>query len=182
MHHHMWFLMLKTYLLNRVRKKLTETAAADVVTKMILPLMDYADIIYSAAGKTKLAELQVHINKCLRTCNRKPPHLSRLKLHKKYKVLPLRLRREMHTIKFAFKRSLDPKYSDDRGIVTRAHDNRMLKTFFTRRATVQRSVEYKCAQYWNALDHDLRECKEYGIFSDRLGRRYREKLTALQEM
>ena len=149
---------------------------------MIIPIIDYADIIYGAAPKTKLAELQVHQNKCLRTCNKVPPLLNRIGLHKKYRVLPMRLRREQHIIKFAFKRSLDDKYVDNRNINTRAHDSRLLKTFFTRKAKVQKGVEFMCASLWNALENNHRESADYGVFRDLMRKRYDEKLLNILEI
>ena len=162
----------KSYMLNRYRKRLTEHAAADVVTKMICPVFDYGDIIYGAAGKTKLDDLQVHQNKCLRICNREPPLLNRVQLHQKYKVLPLNLKRELHMTKFAFKRSLLPEFVDDRQIHTRAHDSRLLKTFFTRRTKVQGSVEYRCAALWNSLETKQRETFEGVKFSNGMRSKY----------
>ena len=166
-------------MLNRYRKRLTEKAAADVVTKMIVPVIDYGDIIYGAAGKVKLDDLQVHQNKCLRICNRNPPLLNRVQLHQKYNVLPLSLRRELHMTKFAFKRSLLPAYVDNRQIYTRAHDNRLLKTFFTRRTKVQKSVAYQCASLWNALESEQRETFETVKFSNGMRSKYDRLLETL---
>lgn len=154
----------------------------DVVTKMIAPVIDYGDIIYAAANKTKLDELQVQQNKCLRICNRRPPLLNRVQLHKKYKVLPLRLKRELHMTKFAFKRSMDQKFVDERPIHTRAHDGRLLRTFFTRRAKVQKGVEYQCASMWNALESRQRAVDNGVKFGRDMRNLYDHKLKNLIEI
>ena len=85
-------------------------------------------------------------------------------------------------LKFAFKRSLDPLYVDDRKIPTRAHDSRMLKTFFTRKATVQKGVEYQCALKWNALDHELRDIVDSNKFGIGMRNKYDRILENLTEI
>ena len=78
--------------------------------------------------------------------------------------------------KFAFKRSLEAKYVDARQIHTRAHDSRLLKSFFTRSAKVQKGVEYKCAELWNALETTERDTREIHVLRDRMRGKYKKVL------
>ena len=84
--------------------------------------------------------------------------------------------------KFAFKRSLDPNFVDNRQIHTRAHDNRLLKVFFTRRTKVQKGVEYQCASLWNSLESEHRETFENKIFGRDMRKLYDQKLKTLVEI
>ena len=48
----------KTYLLNKIRKFLTSKAALNLYKAMILPYLDYGDVLYVAATSKSLAKLQ----------------------------------------------------------------------------------------------------------------------------
>ena len=58
----------KIYLLNKIRPFLTRAASITLYKMMILPYLDYGDIVYSATNINQLNKLQRLQNYCLRIC------------------------------------------------------------------------------------------------------------------
>ena len=72
----------KTLLLSKVRKYITTDAAIRIYKTMILPLVDYGDILYDGTNSALLTKLQTLQNRCLRLCMYKNCYMSVNDLHK----------------------------------------------------------------------------------------------------
>ena len=95
---------------------------------MILPYFDYADIFYEATTVQNLSKLQRLQNRALRIVTQsKATDISTKDLHLSMNVTPLRVRREHHLMNFMYKRAEIQKYVDNRNLLTRAHDKKILK-------------------------------------------------------
>ena len=117
----------KLYLLNKIRNLLTKAASITLYKSMILPHIDYGDIIYSAANLNQLTKLQRIQNKCLRICLRADPPLSVKELHRAAGLSSLSEPREHHLLNLTYTRTRNPNYTDNRQITTRAHNLSLLK-------------------------------------------------------
>ena len=147
----------KTYLFRRTRIELTDASALDVLISLILPVIDYGDIIYGVTTKTLMNQLQSAFERGLKTAyymdedRRNVP-----KLMSKAKVNILSDRRQMHLNTAAFNISSIENNIDIRDIRTRAHDGKLLKVIWPKDPFYRKSLEYRLPTVWNALETDTR--------------------------
>ena len=109
----------KLYMFRRVRRNLPVAASLNVVKTMLLPILDYGDLIYGVAPPTTLDNLQPLVNNALRTVYWNKGTKNHEKLHKLAELNLLKQRREMHLLMHSFKASLDLARRDNRPIRTR---------------------------------------------------------------
>ena len=89
--------------------------------------MDYGDVVYQAATSDLLCKLQRLQNRALRIITKYDDNYqSTTAIHQSLRILPLSRRRYVHTNNFAYKRSIQPKYVDNRNLLTRAHGKKLL--------------------------------------------------------
>ena len=131
----------KCFLLSKIRKFLTIKAALDVYNVMILPYLDYCDVVYAQGDKASLEKLQRLQNRCLRICLKEGPTSSRTALHKNAKMAMLEDPRVTHTLNFMCKRRNDPSLVDNREVQRRAHDGLLFKVNKYNLVAYKRSVE-----------------------------------------
>ena len=81
-------------------------------------------------------------------------------LHRKAKLNELKDRRKSHILEFAFQTSLIPSELDNRNIVTRDRDQRLLKQSRAINPAYSRSLKHRIASAWNALHIDIRAIEE----------------------
>ena len=139
---------------------MTKKAALDIYKVMVLPYLDYCDIIYAQGDKSALDKLQRLQNRCLRICLKEGPTSSRAMLHKNAKIAKLGDRRETHTLNFMCRRTTNPDLVDDREVHTRAHDGLLFKVNKFNLVAYKRSVEYAGVLMWNALPVGLRQVED----------------------
>ena len=100
----------KLYLLSKIRKFITKAAALRIYNVMVVPYIDYGDIVYAGATAASLNKLQRLQNRALRVILNDCNFRSTLKMHQDLHILPLSDRRDLHLLNFAFKRSNQPRY------------------------------------------------------------------------
>ena len=90
--------LYKLSLLAKLKKYLNDNVALQIYKSMILPYLDYADVIFqsSNSGHGDLEKLQRLQNKCLRLCNSQTRNVNTNRIHKSNKVPFLRDRRKAH--------------------------------------------------------------------------------------
>ena len=155
----------KLFLLTKVRKFLTQVAAERVYKAMILPYFDYADIIYEACTHDKLVKLQRLQNRSLR-CIAGPDYMnfSTDDLHKRFNLCKLATRRKQHLANFMFKRSHEPRYIDNRNLITREHRKKLMVVVKPNSEKVKNSLQYKGSKLWNSLSIAHQTCETYNCF------------------
>ena len=89
---------------------------------MVLPYLDYGDIIYDGANLKSLKKLQTLQNRGLRICNNERGHIPTVVLHQRCKVAQLTTRRMAHVRNFMYKKQICMELIDRRPINTRSHD------------------------------------------------------------
>ena len=112
----------KMTLLCKLRKYLTKDVALLIYKSMLLPYLDYADVILHKTNEKETARLQTLQNKCLRICLGKDRYFSTAVSHKMADTPFLRDRRAAHVNNFMYVRKKNKSLLNIREIRTRAHD------------------------------------------------------------
>ena len=147
----------KLSLLRRVRPLLTTEAALQIYKSMILPVIEYGNILYDTACKKLTNKLQIIQNKCLKVVHKKPKLTPSSEIHRLSKIKPLRYRRLTNLLIHAYKRSWVLKYRDNRKIPTRTFATRNLKCPNSKKSQTQNSIAYRTASAWNRLESSIRD-------------------------
>ena len=155
----------KVWLLSKLRRYVNLKSAEIIFKTMILPYFDYADIFYEATTVQNLSKLQRLQNRALRIVTQsKATDISTKDLQLSMNVTPLRLRREHHLMNFMYKRAEIPKYVDNRNLLTRAHDKKILKVLRPNLELSKNSIKFKGSVLWNSLDAGLQSTSSYKSF------------------
>jgi hypothetical protein len=167
----------KVYLFRKVRGKLTDESSEKVLRNMILPSIDYGDIIYGTTTKTILENLQYSFNRGLKTTYRNEefhvdPCLKKLKVNK------LHDRRDMHLATSAFDLSTDDTLVDNRDIRTRAHDQKLLVIHRPINPFYRKSLAFRVPTLWNSFHVDTRNIADKDRFQRWNKKRFKDLLIA----
>ena len=154
----------KANLLSKVRKFLSESTALKIYKTMIVPYLDYGDVIYNSANQEGLEKLQRLQNRCLKICMNFNARHNTKDLHVSTNTPMLKVRRECHINNFMFAKVQKGHLVDDRDIPTRAHDAPMCKVKVPKIETYKRSVEYAGAVRWNSLPVNIRNTDDLAKF------------------
>ena len=146
----------------RMRCFLNSTAAMLVYKNMLLPIIEYGDILLTACSFENKRRLQVLQNKGLRCALNKPrdDFTSTADLHDEAHILKLKYRRDEHILNIMFDLSRDPSYvkASRQGACTRSQQKKLLKTKRPKTEKFKKSLAYKGPTMWNNLSaflHDL---------------------------
>ena len=151
----------KTFLLSKVRKYIAFDAAVRIYKTMILPLIDYGDVLYHETNSILLHKLQTLQNRCLRTCTYKNYHIAVTDLHEICSVRLLKLRRIMHLKLFMFKQKGNNEIVNNRQVFTRLHDATLFVTNRPNSEKYKINVFYKGALIWNSMTVQERSIETY---------------------
>ena len=154
----------KLMLLSKMKKYLRDDVALRIYKSMLLPYLDYADVIFCKATSKDLDKLQRMQNKCLKICMGKDGQCSTEVVHKLANVPFLRDRREAHVLNFMYVRKSNVKLLNNREIRTRAHDAPLFEISVPRCEAYKRSVKYFGANSWNGLPPGARNTDTYQKF------------------
>ena len=130
----------KIFLLNRYRFYIDQDSSSRTYKTMIQPIFTYGNVIYSATNLKNLDHLQKVQNRGLRVCVRPEVRVSIESLHKETKTHMLKDLAEKDMLCFAYKRSRNPAYLDQRPIRTGQHDFPVLKVESKATTRYQKSV------------------------------------------
>ena len=158
----------KIYLLNKIRCYMDEEASLKIYKAMILPLFTYGDVIYSATSSTNLDALQVIQNRGLKTCLKPDPYIATTDLHRSAHVNKLDDLRKYSLTCFTFKRTLNPKYVDQRSLGTRSRVYPVLKADMKVHSRYLKSVQFRCYDLWSKLDITLKQIDTYPHLKEKL--------------
>ena len=154
----------KVNLLAKIRKFLDEKVALKIYKSMILPYLDYGDIIYNTASQEGLDKLQRLQNRCLKICKNLSIRFDTKELHSITKFPMLETRRRAHINNFMYKRLKKVSLVDTRDIRTRAHDAPLFKIKIPKNEAYKRSVQYAGAVQWNSLSKETRNVESFDRF------------------
>ena len=155
----------KVYLLTKIRPYLTDKACLNVYKTMVLPYIEYGDIIY---GGTNVS-LKLSLNLLSST--------NTLDVHREAKLNLLKDRRDSHLVTLMFQRAYDTEYVDDRELPTRLHDNKTLTVPRPNNSVFTKSVCFRGATMWNDLDPSFKQISNIKSFKAKQKILLRHKLT-----
>ena len=118
---------------------------------MILPYLDYADVIFHKANELGLSKLQRLQNRCLKICANLNRLFSTDQLHKNLSIPFLADRRKAHVLNFMYSRMSRPELLNTREIRTRAHDAPLFNVTIPRCEGFKQSIGYFGSTEWNEL-------------------------------
>ena len=152
----------KMQLLGKLKKYLNNDVALSIYKSMLLPYLDYADVIFCKANTAELDKLQKLQNRCLKICLGHQRDYNTTRLHRESKAPFLKDRQKTHTLNFMYKRkSMYPNLLNNREIRTRAHDAPLFEVPVPRCEAFKRSVGYFGSQEWNVLPPATRNINSY---------------------
>ena len=154
----------KLYLLSKIRRYITEEACTQIFKTMIVPLLDYGDVVYSGSSDKNLSKLQKLQNRGLRICLNVREHVSRIQLHQLCKTSPLKCRRIFNLRKFMFKQKGNQEITVDREIRTRRHDAVIFETSRPNLELFKKSTIYRGILEWNSLPVHIRNIDTFDEF------------------
>ena len=117
----------KMFILSKIRPYINTNIAITIYKNLIVPFLDYGDILFINASIELLNKLQRLQNKCLRICLRAHPQTPTFFLHQETKTAPLHDRRKAHLRSFMFKQRDNLDLLDNRDLHTRQHTGIIFK-------------------------------------------------------
>ena len=154
----------KAYLLNKIRMYINMHTAVTIYKTMILPVMEYGDVIYDGANQKLLKNLQNSQNRILRVCVQRNHYTSMELLHRLCKISMLKERRVLHINLYMFKQKDNSDIVNNRNVRTRAHDAILFTTVKPSNEKYKRNIFYKGALLWNNLTVAERKVDTYNVF------------------
>ena len=154
----------KAFLLNKIRMYIDVYTAITIYKTMILPILEYGDIIYDGANQKLLHDLQTFQNRILRTCVHRNRYTPIILLHQLCNLNKLKDRRKMHLDLYMFKQKGNVKIVNSRKVRTRAHDAILYTTIKPNNEKYKRNIFYKGALSWNNLPVVERNMENYISF------------------
>ena len=154
----------KAYLLNKIRMYIDVNTAIRIYKTMILPIIEYGNVIYDGANQKLLDNLQTSQNRILRICVQRNCYTSTTLLHQLCNINKLKDRRVMHLFLFMYKQKGNICIVNTRNVRTRAHDALLFITKKPNNEKYKRNVLYKGALLWNELPVKERNIEDYEVF------------------
>ena len=141
----------KLLLLCKLRKYIDKHTAITLYKSMILPIMEYGDVIYCGAKGKLLSKLQSAQNRILRLCIYSNVYMETERLYSACKTSKLELRRDIHLNLFMYKQKGNNRIVNNRKIHTRAHDALLFTTIKPKNEKYKQNIYYRGALNWNSL-------------------------------
>ena len=147
----------KLSLLSKLKPYVTTEAAIQIYKSMVIPYLDYGDIIYHCSSIQLLDKLQKLQNRGLRICYGTGTGLSINEMHARANLSTLYNRRLHHVCNFMYKQQGNHDILDIRDIRTRAHDAVLYTTSRPFCEKYKKNFFYYGPYLWNQLP--VREMK-----------------------
>ena len=154
----------KAFLLNKIRMYIDVYTAITIYKTMILPILEYDDIIYDGANQKLLNDLQTYQNRILRICVHRNWYTPIVLLHQLCNLNKLKDRRKLHLDLYMFKQKGNVKIVNSRKVRTSAHDAILYTTIKPNNQKYKRNIFYKGALSWNNLPVVERNMENYTSF------------------
>ena len=161
----------KIYQLKRLPQFISNKAALLIYKNMILPILEYGDILLTSAPKELRGRLQKLQNKAPKCALGKDKWYNINALHKEAKLLKLHHRRKLHLLEHFFRLSHMPNFKEWKKrpkIGTRSSKKRLMTLRKPITTRYQKSIFYKGPKAWNALPNDLQRIENPMLFKVKL--------------
>ena len=161
----------KSLLLAKIRKYITTDVAIRMYKTMILPVLEYGDVLYDSTNKKFTGKLQTLENRCLRSCILSKQHVPTILLHQLCNIGNLEMRRTLHLQLYMFKQKHNADIVNNRNVHTRAHEALLFTKHKPNSEKYKKNVFYKGAIAWNCLSVQLRKIQTYTSLKETLNER-----------
>ena len=154
--------------LRLMRRFLNQHAALLVYKNMILPILEYGDVFFSALSVLTRKKLQIMQNKALRTAL--DSKAARKELHILANLKPLKIRRKLHLLQFVFRKKHDKKLLARRaaGRVTRSSGKILFNLKKPRTEKYKTCVSYYGFKLWNQLPASIQGIELPQVFKRKI--------------
>ena len=149
-------LAFKSYLLGRLKQFVPTNILLRIYKTYVIPVLDYADILYNGANSDLLILIQRLQNRCLKFCLKMPVLTSTDYVHQETNLPMLIERRNYHARILGFKRSKFPTKCVSVNRQTRANQAPLLKYHLIHCAAYERSIEVDVSRKFNKLSPVIR--------------------------
>ena len=160
--------------LARVRQFVSKKLALDLYRSLVIPHIDYCDVVYDAIGQTDSRKLQKIQNRCLRICCKADPRTPISELHEACHLPKLADRRELHVCNLVHQ-GLNNKSSNNvnnffrpvsnhHNVGTRSSADNKLVVPTTRLKICEQNVKVRGAKYYNNLPSKIRRAPSTNSF------------------
>ena len=157
-----------TYL-RRIRKFINATAALHIYKNMILPILEYGDILLISIDSNLKKKLQTLQNKALKCALGLDPYTETEEVHRLANLETLECRRTQHILQLMFKQKDNPflwKWKKVRrsGAMTRSSKKKQFRLKVAKTERYQRSVTNKAPHMWNELPKEVQNIADLRHF------------------
>ncbi len=161
--------------IGRARKFITKNTALTRYKSMVLPLMDFGDILFANAPQDSLARLEVIQNNACRIRLRQNNYAQVAEMLTELGLQSLFARRTFHLSVYMYKilsgvikcselTNMFEYLEDHQERVTRAVSNKDLVVVYSRTIFGKRGIQIAGPLEWNALPASLKQAKSVNIF------------------
>ena len=158
----------KLFMFSKIRYYIAEKEAILLFKTMILPIIEYCDIIYEGSSAKNLSKIHKLFKQGLRICvrNRFPIVNDKNELQKLCKICNLSIRRKIHLRNSMYKQQTNIELINRRNIRTRLHDAIVFRLYKPNNEKSRQNVLYRDALEWNKLNKELRLLATYNSFKN----------------
>ena len=156
----------KLYMFSKIRFYIGEKEAILLFKTMILPVIEYCDIIYEGTSMTNLAKIDRLYRQGLKICvrNRLPRVKKFNELQSICQLCTLPIRRKVHLRNFMYKQQGNIDLVNRRKIRTRLHDAIVFKLYKPNSEKSRQNIIYRGALEWNSLNKEQRLLANFKSF------------------
>ena len=155
--------------MRRIRRFVNAKAALNIYKNMILPILEYGDILLCSLNINQKKRLQTLQNKALKCALGLDPFTDTEDVHRLAKLETLQVRRDLHTLQLMYKQSAFPflwkkKRARKCGATTRSSSKKqfILRKFKTEK--FKKSVTNAAPHQWNNLPKQLQCLQDLTLF------------------
>ena len=170
----------KLVYLKRIRRFINSQAALNIYKNMILPILEYGDVLLISITAGLRKKLQTLQNKALKCALGLDPLTSTEETHRLAKVDQLKHRRRQHLLQLMFAQKDNPflwarKKKRRTGVTTRNGKTKQFVLIHAKSEHFKKSITNKAPELWNKLSRDLRNATDIAMFKHKLKSSYRNK-------
>ena len=168
-----------------VRQFVSQKMSLDMYTSLVVPHLDFGDVIYDAVSKTEAQTLQVPQNQCLRICLKANPRTSIEELHAAAGVPMLIDRRTEHTCNVEYRgvhgllsqgvNNLYTTVAASHNVNTRNSANDLLEVPKVNLNISKGNIGHRGVVYHNTLPAEIRSANTAYSFKSRSQKHMRDR-------
>ena len=159
--------------LRRIRRFINSKAALAIYKNMILPILEYGDILLISTKVSTRKRLQTLQNKALKCALGVDPLTSTEEVHSMAKLDRLHIRRQQHIMQLMYKQKDHPflwarKTARRSGVATRSSKKKQFILKKVKTEKLRKSITNKAPHLWNKLPKEIQNLPDIKLFKFRL--------------